>query len=63
MGGEIGRGIVRGSTALATDRSKLGLEKQSVSLDPFLRYRLQRFTHQGFLVMDQLVGRVDGPEA
>jgi hypothetical protein len=63
LGGEISRGIVRGSMVLAVRRSKFGLEKQFVSLDPFLLEYLQGFTHQGFLVMDQLIGRVDGPEA
>jgi hypothetical protein len=48
---------------LAVHRSKLGLEKQSVSLDSLLLECLQSFTHQGFLIMDQLIGRVDGPEA
>ena len=48
---------------LAIDRSKLGLEKQGAPLDPLLLEGLQGFTHQGFLVMDQLIGRVDGREA
>ena len=48
---------------LAPDRSKLGLEKQFVARDPFLLDGLQGFTHQSFIVMDQLIGRVNGPEA
>ena len=40
LGGEIGRGIVGGSTALAPDRGKLGLEKQGASFDAFLFERL-----------------------
>ncbi len=43
LGGEIGRGIVGGSTALAPGRSELGLEKQGLSLDAFLFERLQGF--------------------
>ena len=48
---------------LAVGRRKLGLEKQAVARDAVLREGLQGVTHQGFLVMDQLIGRVDGREA
>src|SRR3989454_5657288 len=63
LGGEVGRGMVGGAMVLAVGRRKLGLEKQAVARDPVLRECLQGVTHQGFLVMDQLIGRVDGPEA
>ena len=63
LGGESGRGIVRGSMVLAIRRRKLGLKKETVSRDPLLGKGQQGLAHQGFLVMDLLVGRIDGCEA
>ena len=48
---------------LAIRRSKLGLEKEAVTTNPLLREGQQGLPHQGLLVMNQLVGRVDGREA
>ena len=45
---------------LAVGRSKLGLQKQRLPLDAFLREGLQRSADQRFLVMNQLIGRIDG---
>jgi len=39
------------------------LEKQALSPDPLLLERLQRFAYQSFLVMNQLICRINGPEA
>ena len=48
---------------LAIRRRKLGLKKEAVSSKPLLRKGQQGLPHQSFLVMDQLVGRIDGCEA
>ena len=48
---------------LAIRRRKLGLKKEALARDPLLRKGQQGFSHQSFLVMDQLVGRVDRCEA
>src|SRR5262245_16395245 len=48
---------------LAIRRRKFGLKKEATARDPLLREGQQSLPHQGFLVMDQLVGRIDGCEA
>ena len=48
---------------LAIRRCKLGLQKEAVPCDALLREEQQGLTHQSFLVMDQLVSRIDGCEA
>jgi hypothetical protein len=48
---------------LAADGRELRLEEELVAGDALLREGQQRFADEGFVVMDQLVGGVDGREA
>lgn len=44
---------------LAVDRRELGLHEQPFTRHALLRQRQQRLADQRFLIMDQLIGRID----
>src|SRR5262245_7180022 len=63
LSGEISVGIVGRAIVLAVRRGELSLEKKLVARDAFPRQRLQRRTDASLVVVNQLVGRIDGAKA
>ncbi len=62
LGGEIGLGIVGPAMVLAVERRELGLHEQPLTRRALLRQIQQRLPDQRFLIVDQLIGRIDRRE-